>query len=183
VPSSSEQQSNPNGSPVPKMLSRGARQRHTISARPAFSSSRCSPPCQALVGAGRAAAATCRIAAATDEGLIRFEKAAQRTGRILGQPVAQLVRSARARRASGRYPRQHQSTRKTRRRAQAGDRRGGQQGAARGSLFALSAEAADEGSDRARSRPRTAASRKPRSGRAGSSLSPWRSLCAMVQAV
>src|SRR5438270_13357000 len=47
---------------------------------------------QALVGAGRAAAATCRIAAATDEGLIRFEKAAQRTGRILAQTTAQLVR-------------------------------------------------------------------------------------------
>ncbi len=48
---------------------------------------------QALVGAGRAAAAACPIAAATDEGLIRLEKAAQRTGRILAQPVAQLVRS------------------------------------------------------------------------------------------
>ncbi len=47
---------------------------------------------QALVGAGRAAAAACPIAAATDEGLIRLEKAAQRTGRILAQPVAQLVR-------------------------------------------------------------------------------------------
>ena len=47
---------------------------------------------QALVGAGRAAAAACRIAAAADEGLIRLEKAAQRTGRILAQPVAQLVR-------------------------------------------------------------------------------------------
>src|SRR5207248_11442639 len=29
----------------------------------------------------------------------------------------------------------------------------------------------------------SSASRKPRSGRAGSSLSPWRSLCVMVQAV
>jgi len=38
-------------------------------------------------------------------------------------------------------------------RAQAGDRRGGQTGAARGSLFALSAETADEGSNRARSWP------------------------------
>jgi hypothetical protein len=47
---------------------------------------------QALVGAGRAAAATGRIAAAADEGLIRLEKAAQWTGRILAQPMAQLVR-------------------------------------------------------------------------------------------
>src|ERR1700686_1408681 len=47
---------------------------------------------QALVGAGRATTATGRIAAAADEGLIRLEKAAQRTGQILAQPVAQLVR-------------------------------------------------------------------------------------------
>jgi hypothetical protein len=47
---------------------------------------------QALVGAGRAASATGRIAATTDEGLIRLQKAAQRTVRIFGQPVAQLVR-------------------------------------------------------------------------------------------
>src|SRR6266699_151550 len=45
---------------------------------------------QALVGAGRAASATRRSAAAADEGLIRLQKAAQRTGRILAQPVAQL---------------------------------------------------------------------------------------------
>ena len=51
------------------------------------------------------------------------------------------------------HPRQHQSARKTRRCAQACDRRGGQQGAARGSLFALSAEAADESSNRPRSGP------------------------------
>src|ERR1700724_848312 len=47
---------------------------------------------QAFVGAGRAATATGRIAAAADEGLIRLEKAAQRTGRILAQTMAQLVR-------------------------------------------------------------------------------------------
>src|SRR3984893_16493836 len=47
---------------------------------------------QALVRVGRAASGTCRIAAAADEGLIRIEEPAQRTGRILAQPVAQLVR-------------------------------------------------------------------------------------------
>src|SRR5215813_13146162 len=35
---------------------------------------------------------TCRVAAATDEGLVRFQKAMQRTRRVLAQPVAQLVR-------------------------------------------------------------------------------------------
>src|SRR5437588_2773422 len=47
---------------------------------------------QALVRVGRAASATCRIAPAADEGLVRLEEAAQRTGRILAQPVAQFVR-------------------------------------------------------------------------------------------
>ena len=47
---------------------------------------------QALVRVGGAASATCRIAPAANEGLIRLEEAAQRTGRILAQPVAQLVR-------------------------------------------------------------------------------------------
>ena len=55
-----------------------------------------------------------------------------------------------------RDPRQHRPARKTRLRAQAGDQRGGQQGAARGSLFALSAETADEGSNGARSGSRAA---------------------------
>src|SRR5258706_16206066 len=43
---------------------------------------------QALVRVGRAASGTCPIAAAADEGLIRLEEPAQRTGRILAQPVA-----------------------------------------------------------------------------------------------
>src|SRR5271170_5143972 len=47
---------------------------------------------QALVRVGRAASGTCRIAPAADEGLVRLEEAAQRTGRILAQPVAQFVR-------------------------------------------------------------------------------------------
>ena len=47
---------------------------------------------QALVRAGRAASATDRIATAADEGFVRLQKATQRTGRILAQPVAQLVR-------------------------------------------------------------------------------------------
>src|SRR5271166_6499387 len=38
---------------------------------------------QALVGVGRAAPATGRIAAAADEGLVRLEKAAQRAGGVL----------------------------------------------------------------------------------------------------
>src|ERR1700751_4934526 len=47
---------------------------------------------QALVGADRAAATTYRVTAAAAEGLIPLQKAAQWTGRILAQPMAQLVR-------------------------------------------------------------------------------------------
>src|ERR1700730_6935007 len=47
---------------------------------------------QALVGIGRAAPETGPITAAADEGLVRLEKAAQPTGWIFAQPVAQLVR-------------------------------------------------------------------------------------------
>jgi len=47
---------------------------------------------QALVGVGRAATGACRVAAATNEGLVGFQKTVQRTRRILPQPVAQLVR-------------------------------------------------------------------------------------------
>jgi hypothetical protein len=47
---------------------------------------------QALVGVLGAAAGTGRIAATADEGLVRFEKTVQRVGRVLAQPVAQLVR-------------------------------------------------------------------------------------------
>src|SRR6516165_12043687 len=52
-------------------------------------------------------------------------------------------------RASGRHPREHQPARKTRRSApaSASDRGGRQQDAARGSLFALSAETADGSSN------------------------------------
>ncbi len=47
---------------------------------------------QALDGVVRASPATGRITPAADEGLVRLEEAAQRTGRVLAQPVAQLVR-------------------------------------------------------------------------------------------
>jgi hypothetical protein len=47
---------------------------------------------QALVGVLRAAAATGGIAAAADESLVGFQKAVQRAGRVLAQPMAQLVR-------------------------------------------------------------------------------------------
>jgi hypothetical protein len=47
---------------------------------------------QALVRVGRAASATGRIAAAANESLIRLQKAAQWSVRILAQPVAQLMR-------------------------------------------------------------------------------------------
>ena len=47
---------------------------------------------QAFVGVGGAATGACRVAATTNEGLVRFQKAVQRTRRILAQPVAQLVR-------------------------------------------------------------------------------------------
>src|SRR6516165_2513947 len=43
---------------------------------------------QAFVGVGGAATRTCRIAAATNEGLVRFEKAVQWTRPILAQPMA-----------------------------------------------------------------------------------------------
>ena len=46
---------------------------------------------QALVGVGRAAPETGGIAPAADEGLVRLEITAQRTGRVFAQPVAQLV--------------------------------------------------------------------------------------------
>src|SRR5271165_3595295 len=51
----------------------------TLAAQPSI------PPLIAATGA-------CRVAAATNEGLVRFQKAMQRTRRILAQPVAQLVR-------------------------------------------------------------------------------------------
>ena len=47
---------------------------------------------QALVGVGGAATGTCRVTAATDEGLVGFQKAVQWTRRILAQTIAQLVR-------------------------------------------------------------------------------------------
>ena len=47
---------------------------------------------QAFVGIGGAATGACRVAAATNEGLVRFQKAVQRTRRILAQPMAQFVR-------------------------------------------------------------------------------------------
>src|SRR5246500_4477091 len=47
---------------------------------------------QALVRIGRAASGTCRIAPAADEGLVRLEEPAQRTGWVFAQPVTQLVR-------------------------------------------------------------------------------------------
>src|SRR6516225_2220720 len=47
---------------------------------------------QALIGVLGAAAAAGRIAAAADEGFVGFQKAAQRTRRILAQSMAQLVR-------------------------------------------------------------------------------------------
>src|SRR6185437_1042258 len=47
---------------------------------------------QALVGVSGAATGTCRVAAATDEGLVRLQEAVQRTRRVLVQPMAQLVR-------------------------------------------------------------------------------------------
>ena len=47
---------------------------------------------QALVGVGGAATGTCRVTAATDEGLVGFQKAVQWTLRILAQTMAQLVR-------------------------------------------------------------------------------------------
>src|SRR6266850_3151852 len=46
---------------------------------------------QALVRVGRAASATGRTASTANEGLIRLEEAAQRTGRVFAQPVAQLM--------------------------------------------------------------------------------------------
>jgi hypothetical protein len=45
---------------------------------------------QALVGVSGASSATCRIAPATDKGLVRLEEAVQPMGGILVQPVAQL---------------------------------------------------------------------------------------------
>ena len=47
---------------------------------------------QALVGVGRAAPATGRIAPAADEGLIRLEEATQRAAGVFAQPVPKLVR-------------------------------------------------------------------------------------------
>src|SRR6516162_11502983 len=47
---------------------------------------------QALVGVGGAATGTCRVTAATDEGLVSFQKAVQWTRRILAQTMPQLVR-------------------------------------------------------------------------------------------
>ena len=43
---------------------------------------------QAFVGIGGAATGACRVAAATNEGLVRFEKAVQWTRPILAQPMA-----------------------------------------------------------------------------------------------
>src|SRR6516164_11698744 len=46
---------------------------------------------QAVVGVGGAATEACRVTAATNEGLVRFQKAVQWTRPILAQPMAQLV--------------------------------------------------------------------------------------------
>src|SRR5262245_58340754 len=43
---------------------------------------------KAFVGVGGAATGACPVAAATNEGLVRFQKAVQRTQRIIVQPVA-----------------------------------------------------------------------------------------------
>src|SRR5205814_10612287 len=48
---------------------------------------------QALVRVGRAASATGRTASTANEGLIRLEEAAQRTGRVFAQPMTQLAPS------------------------------------------------------------------------------------------
>src|SRR6516162_2929167 len=46
---------------------------------------------EAFVGVGGAATEACRVTAATNEGLVRFQKAVQWTRPILAQPMAQLV--------------------------------------------------------------------------------------------
>jgi hypothetical protein len=51
---------------------------------------------KALVRVLRAAASAIRTAAAADEGLIRLEKAVERTRWVLAQSVAQLVRMVQA---------------------------------------------------------------------------------------
>jgi hypothetical protein len=50
---------------------------------------------QAFVGVGRAATGTCRVAAATDEGLVRFQKS--HAAEATDQPVTQLVRNGQRR--------------------------------------------------------------------------------------